>query len=384
MAEQLDWGFPGCPAPPDWAPPDWPALTRRFGWLSRMAGVAQDPIHHAEGDVLTHTGMVAAALAGLADWRRLAPGDRAALFAAALLHDVAKPECTVLEAGGRISSRGHARKGELRARSILWQGDGFDPPPFARRERIAKLVRYHGLPLWFLERERPERELIAASQSISLAAVALLAEADVRGRLCGDQPALLDRIALFREYCQEWQCYDQPRAFASDHSRFRYFQRPHLDPSYHAYDDTGFEAVLMCGLPAAGKDTWVAEHFGDWPAISLDDLRRELKVAPADNQGAVVDLGQRRARELLRKGQRFVWNATNVTGSRRRQLIELFAAYGARVRIVYVEAPIDTILRRNAQRPEPVPSRVIFDMLARLEVPDLTEAQQVEWHVTGA
>lgn len=383
MSQDLDWRLPVCPAPPGWAL-DWPALASRASWLGRMAGVVQDPVHHAEGDVLTHTGMVAAALAGLDDWRRLAPLDRSALFAAALLHDVSKPDCTVIEDDGSVTSRGHARKGELRARSILWEGDGLPAAPFAVRERIARIVRHHGLPLWFLERERPEREIIAASQSVALADVALIAEADVRGRICGDRQALLDRIALFREFCEEWQCLDQPRAFASDHSRFLYFQRPHMDPAYHAYDDTTFEAVMMCGLPAAGKDTWAAEHFGDWPVISLDDIRRELKVAPTDNQGAVVDLGQSRARELLRKGQRFVWNATNVTRSRRRQLIELFAAYGARVRIVYVEAPIDLILRRNGQRPGPVPSKVIFDMLARLEVPDMTEAQRVEWHVTGA
>jgi predicted kinase len=373
-----DWFFPFCPAPPDWRL-QWEAIQAQFDWIRAMCDVPQDPLYHAEGDVLVHTRMVAEALIALDAWRSLPPEDREALFAAALLHDVAKPACTVVEPDGRITSKRHARKGELLAREILALGMGLDiPAPFAWRERIARLVRHHGLPLWFLEKTSPERAVIEASQTTRLDHLALLAEVDVRGRICADQQVLLEHIDLFREFCQEQGCYNGPRAFPTAHSRFQYFRSEGRSPDYVAYDDTRFEVVLMAGLPGAGKDRWIQDHLPDWPVISLDRLRRELKINPEEHQGEVVQAAKQQARELMRRQQSFVWNATNVTRLLRSQLIDFFASYHAKIHIVYVEASFDDIISRNAARPNHVPEVVIYHLLRKLEVPDLTEAQMVE------
>ncbi len=371
--------FPGCPEPPEWTL-DWEALLRRFAWLRALEGTPQEPDYHAEGDVLTHTRMVAEALIADGGWRALEPARRSVLFAAALLHDVAKPACTQIAADGGISSPGHARAGSTMAREILTRSDGFaDAVPFPQREAVARLVRSHGLPLWFLEKRDPQRAVLAASMSARLDEVAALAEADVCGRICADQQGLLDRVALFRSYCEEQGCLNQQYAFASDHSRFVYFRDPTKAPTYAAYDDTVCEATLMSGLPGAGKDTWIVRHAPDLSVISLDMIRRELKVTPSDDQGAVAALAKSRAREMLRRQQSFIWNATNITRALRTALIDLFAAYHARIRIVYVDAPWETILRRNQEREASVPEPVIARMLRKLEVPDLTEAHTAEW-----
>src|SRR5262249_26312001 len=183
-------------------------------------------------------------------------------FAAALLQDVAKPACTRIEPDGSVASPGHARIGASLARYLLWTTAGLDQPlPFLWRERVARLVHHHGLPLWFFAKADPRRAVIAASQTIRLDHVALLAEADVRGRACADKQELLDRIALFRAYCAEIGCATAPYPFASDHSRFVYFSSPpgaEADPARAAYDDTLCEVILLSGLPGAGKDSWVA------------------------------------------------------------------------------------------------------------------------------
>jgi predicted kinase len=75
-----------------------------------------------------------------------------------------------------------------------------------------------------------------------------------------------------------------------------------------------------------------------------------------------------------------IWNATNTTRAARAALIEFFAAYHARIRIVYLDAPWDVVLRRNQDRAARVPEPVIARMLRKLEVPDLAEAHRVEWH----
>ncbi len=375
------WQFPNCPSPPDWTL-DWNGLAARFDWLHAMDGVPQDPVHHAEGDVLIHTHMVVQALIELEEWRALPPPERNILFAAALLHDVAKPAVTAIESDGRITARGHARKGERMARALLWSGAELPTAPFAARESIAKLVRHHGLPLWYLDQPDPERAAIEVSQTTRTDHLALIAEADVRGRICADQQEMLARIELFRSLCHELGCYGVPRAFANDHSRFLYFRSAQNGPDYAAYDDTEFEVTLMSGLPAAGKDTWIRDHLSGWTVIALDQIRRELNVGPEEDQSAVVKLAQERARTLLRRKQSFVWNATNVTRLLRGPLIDTFAAHRARVRIVYLEAPLPLLLRRNRARPHPVPEPVIHRLMEKLEIPDPTEAHQIEWHAS--
>ena len=103
--------------------------------------------------------------------------------------------------------------------------------------------------------------------------------------------------------------------------------------------------------------------------ISLDELRAEMGVEPGDEQGEVIQRAKGRARELLRAGEPFVWNATNVGRLQRGPLLELFVAYQARVRIVYVEPPSRLLFAQNRQRPSPVPEKVIRRFASRWEVP---------------
>lgn len=377
----VSWTFSGCPNPPDWRV-DWPAILAEQPWLRALGGVPQSPIHHAEGDVLIHTGMVAEALAALPAWRALPDTERAVLFAAALLHDIGKPECTRTELDGTISSRGHARAGATIARRLLWTDAGFgQAAPFAVREAIVALVRLHGLPIWFLERDEIERSVIAASFRARLRAVALLAEADARGRTCADQSELLARIDLFRETCSASGCLETPYPFASDHSRVRYFRQHQREPLYQAYDDSWGEVLLLAGLPAAGKDTWLHGRAPEMPVISLDTIRAARRIAPDAPQGAVAEAAKQQARAFLRARQPFIWNATNLTRLLRDPLIELFLDYRARVRIVYHDAPLGTILKRNRGRAAPVPEQVIHRLAGKLDLPDLTEAHAVEYVV---
>ena len=138
---------------------------------------------------------------------------------------------------------------------------------------------------------------------------------------------------------------------------------------------------MMSGLPGSGKDHWIRENLPDWPMISLDEVRAELGIDPSDDQGKVLEEARRRAKEFLRAKTSFVWNATNLSGQLRGGLLDLFANYGARIRIVYIEVPACDLLTQNRQRDDTVPERVLEKMFARWEVPDLTEAHRVDWIV---
>lgn len=366
------------PRPPRWRL-DWPALHNEFAWIRAMQDCPQDARHHAEGDVWTHVRMVCEALAALPEWRALAPADRDVVFAGALLHDVAKPSCTRTEEDGRITARGHSQRGSIDARRILWErGVGA-----VARERVCALVRYHQLPFYLIDRGDALRMALQISQETRCADLALLARADALGRQCEDQDALLTNIALFEELCREQDCLAQPWAFPSPLSRFEYFRREDRDPHYAAHDDTRSEAIVMCGLPGSGKDTWLGEQAAGWPVISLDAIRDELGAAATRKQGHVVQTAKERARALLRDGVSFAWNATNLTRELRGQLVELFTGYRARVRIVHVEASYAALWERNNGRERTVPPAAIERMLERWEVPGVTEAPVVEWWENG-
>lgn len=372
------WTFPFCPDAPNRSI-DWDKIQTNFDWFNNLKGCQQDPIYHAEGDVLIHTKMVCEALVSSPNWQQLSQQDRSIVFAAALLHDVAKPAFTKIEENGRISSKGHGRQGARMARQIL---SALVPPvPFEIREMISAIVQLGSLPIWLLDKPNPQQSVIKASQVVRCDFLALLAEADVRGRLCSDRQQLLDKIELFREFCQENNCFNSVRQFPSAHSRFIYFRKDSGNPDYEAFDDTRCEVVLMSGLPGSGKDYWIRENLPHLPVISLDALRQEMKIPPDETPGSVIVAAKSRAREYMNSGHSFVWNATNTTKQMRQQLINFFASYRSRIRIVYLEVPIAEILKRNRSRAAAVPEAVIQKLLDRLDIPDITEAHQVEWIV---
>lgn len=366
--------LPFCPEPPDWRIP-WEAIGAAFPWIRRLQGCPQDPEHHAEGDVWVHTRLVCEALAALPAFRARPPSERAMLFAAALLHDVAKPDCTRRDETDRIVAPGHSRRGAIQSRTILWRLG----VPIAERELIAALVRFHQRPFFLIDRPDSQRLALEISQVARCDLLALLAEADARGRICADQTRLLDNVALFSEYCEDQGCWDRPYPFSSDHARFLYFRRPARDPAYLAHDDCRVEVTLVSGLPGAGKDHWIREYLPDQSIVSLDQLRAELRIAPTVTQGLVVHRARELARDFLRRGQPFIWNATNLSRAIRDECITLFDDYRARTRIVYLEANEPLLLQQNRSRAAPVPEIVIQHLLSRWEVPDLTEAHRVDW-----
>lgn len=373
------WNFPTYQID---APVDWEAVEQEFDWFRDMKGVPQDPVWHAEGDVYVHTKMVVEALVALPEFAQLDEQDKHILFASAMLHDVEKRSTTTIEeieGKERIVSPKHAKKGEITARRILYTDI---VTPFPVRERIAKLVRLHGLPLWAIQKPDPAKAVIEASLVVNTAHLSMLAKADILGRICEDRDEILLRIALFNELCEENECYGQQRMFESDYGRFLYLNKPDSSPDYVPFDDLKFDVYVMCALPGSGKDTFIKRNL-DMPVLSLDDIRREHKINPTDKKknGQVIQLAKEKAKEFMRARKSFVFNATNITKDMRSKWISLFTDYGGRVKIVYVEVPYKQLLSQNQNRTHKVPEKVIRSMINKLEIPTPSEAHEIQFEV---
>ncbi len=349
----------------------------------KMNQTPQNPRWHGEGDVLTHTKLVCQAAAQLPVNGRF----RQILSLAAALHDIGKVATTRME-DGQWTSPSHSRVGAEMARQLLWQEHGLCGTPEKQRlrETVCSLIRFHSVPPHALTDSDGERTLrrIAANGGLTpdftIELLCLLAEADVQGRVCDDGPELLEQIQFCRELAREAGCLTEPFPFPSDYTRFAYLSGRNVPPDQPLYNDSWGEVILMSGLPGTGKDTWITAHHPDLPVISLDEIRKEFGISPGDNQGAVADVAKERAKEFLRKKQPFIWNATNFSPMVRKKQIDLFTAYHASVRLVYLETTWEEQLRRNRSRPDAVPESVLCKMAENIIPPAAHEAHRVEWY----
>lgn len=91
----------------------------------------------------------------------------------------------------------------------------------------------------------------------------------------------------------------------------------------------------------------------------------------------MIQAARESCRRHLRAGRDFAFNATNTIRQTRKRWIDLFADYGARVEIVYVEPPLRVIFEQNERRPRPVPRQAIEHLVKKLEPPTWSEAHRL-------
>ena len=135
---------------------------------------------------------------------------------------------------------------------------------------------------------------------------------------------------------------------------------------------SGVEAVLLIGIPGAGKSTFFRERFFDSHVrISLDVLRTRERERLLLNA-------------CLSSKQPFVVDNTNIRAEDRAPYIAAARAAGFRVSAYFFDTPVRTALGRNRSRPKPVPVPGILRASKRLEPPAPAEAFDALFRVRPA
>ncbi len=366
---------------------DWEKIEKEIlhPFADDLAHTPQEPKWHNEGDVLTHTKMVCETLICLDEYKKLDKLEQLIVFLGCLFHDIGKINCTRV-VDGQITSIGHPLKGSMQLREYLWKdlslcGTKKDQQV---RETLCFLVKYHSVPIWELNNQALKRLIkISLNQELTnlfnLKLLTILAKADVLGRISDSKEEHLDNISIFIQMAKELDCYDKPFKFCNAYTKQQYFKKEDMWYYQSLYDPTWKEVILLCGLPGTGKDTYINKYYKNSHVISLDDIREELDVKPIEDQGKVVSVAINKAKEFLREKTPFIWNATNLTNMVRNKLLELFNDYQAKVKIIFLETSYKNNVIRNKNRQKVVDEKVIHQLLAKINMPESYEAQEVEW-----
>ena len=360
---------------------DWTQCCELLPALLRLEETPQDPYYHAEGNVGIHTRMVLDALMQDEHYRRADADRRFVLFMGCLLHDIAKPDTTVIdEASGRVGQPGHSRRGAVDVRVLMWKAR----VPFALREAVCRIIAVHQVPFHaFASRKgvRPEWLAHRLSWELSLPDLCCVARCDMLGRHYEKRADSMADIALFEQLAQEEGCWEGPRKMADAHTRLAYFRGADTSPDYPLFQNAGSQVTVMCGLPASGKNHWVAQHRKGWPVVSFDDARAELGLKHGENDGLAAHHAVDQAKALLRRQERFVWNATHLSQQMRTKTLDLLWAYHAHIELVYLEVPHSELMRRNRERDTTLSNAGIERMLHRWELPTPVEAHETVYEV---
>lgn len=359
-------------------------LIEEFPIIKELEKIEQNPKYHGEGNVYIHTQNVCREITLFPEFKFLTNEEKCILYLAAFFHDIGKLTCTTVENGEIVSPR-HAVRGAKAFRELLYKEYSHKYEiPYTFRESIARLIKYHGLPFHFEEREKPEQYLLKVAEGTHMKLLYLLAKADLLGRVCDDKNVLLNDIEYFKEYCIELDCFDCKPDYKNSYTRFRYLNSKNTNNIHYTdelFDTSKFEVIIMSGLPLSGKDTFIENNLSSFPMISLDDIREEFKISPKQGSGKVVMIARERAKEYLRKHISFVWNGTNIVEDTRKKLCDLFTSYNARVKFIYIEAPYKELLARNKKRKRTIDLKVLDNMIHKIDMIEPYEGFSVEYHI---
>ena len=107
------------------------------------------------------------------------------------------------------------------------------------------------------------------------------------------------------------------------------------------------QIIVPIGISGSGKTRLYNMRYSDLTLVSPDLIRKELTGSISDQKKnkEVFEEVDRRVADLVKKGESFFYDATNVNLEFRKKFVEQFR--GTDVKIVYVVLPADVAISHN-------------------------------------
>lgn len=168
-------------------------VIKYFPLLENLINCPQDPLHHPEGDVWNHTLLVVDEAAKV---KHLSKNPEVFMFAA-LLHDIGKPETTIVKEG-KVTSYNHDKKGEEIAIDFLKDNKKII-------NEISILIKYHMQPIMFYNNKNQIKDSAfrRLATKVDLKELSLLSMCDRLGRKNINREKELKAVKWFNDKCNE-------------------------------------------------------------------------------------------------------------------------------------------------------------------------------------
>jgi predicted kinase len=143
-------------------------------------------------------------------------------------------------------------------------------------------------------------------------------------------------------------------------------------------------AIILIGLPGAGKSTFASTCYPSFGRISTD---KYIEQAACDQQKSysevfptIIDtaVGKMRAEsaKMITNGENIIWDQTNLTSDKRREMIQQLKSSAKSYRIVAVVLSLDDDVRKarvTERKDKLIPSHVLTSMEKSYQPPTLEE-----------
>lgn len=132
------------------------------------------------------------------------------------------------------------------------------------------------------------------------------------------------------------------------------------------------EIIMLQGLPGSGKSTWAERYVLErpgWCRVNRDSIRAMLHgdQFSATNESLTIRARDALIASALTMGWSVVVDDTNLQPHNAQSIRALASVFGAGVRVLAFDTPIDECIRRDALRPRPVGEVVIRQMAETLK-----------------
>jgi predicted kinase len=133
--------------------------------------------------------------------------------------------------------------------------------------------------------------------------------------------------------------------------------------------------IMLIGLPASGKTTYLEDHPEDAVRLSQDDFRMLMtgKEFFLPFEPTVHAWLENTGRYLMSQGYSILIDATSLRVGLRTKWIKLAREYGHETKAIWLDTPYFTCLERNEARDRKVPEDIIKRMSEDFDEPTPAE-----------
>jgi len=114
--------------------------------------------------------------------------------------------------------------------------------------------------------------------------------------------------------------------------------------------------IIPCGIPTAGKSTWVKENLIGFVSVSRDDIREQMygkyKKIPFTKQSEqmVTNIFDSRMSDAIARKRNIVLDNTHCKASYLNAAIQRFSGTGYKIVVIFFDIPIWKAYFRNWKR----------------------------------